>query len=76
VEGPLADGSWELSGSELPNSEIVARNARTGLVFGQLTGADGAYRFRFEGVEGDRVVLGYTQGTDRSPIIEFDLKAR
>lgn len=75
VEGPDARGRVTLSGTVVPGGEVLALNRRTDLVFGQLTGPSGNYRFEIEAEVGDRIELWYVDGQRVSPSIEFVIPA-
>ena len=66
------DRYW-LAGQVEPHAEVIARNRRTALLAGQLTGGDGRYGFEVEGQEGDEMELWYVVGKDASPRVLFVL---
>jgi hypothetical protein len=66
---------YRLMGQVEPHSEVIARNRRTELLAGQLTGGDGRYDFVVDGLEGDSMELWYVVGKDASPRLLFVLPA-
>jgi hypothetical protein len=66
---------FRLTGLVEPHAEVVARNRRTALLAGQLTGGSGRYDFEVVGLEGDSMELWYVVGTEASPRLTFVLEA-
>lgn len=66
---------YRLTGVVEPHGEVVARNRRTALLAGQVTGGTGRYDFEVVGAEGDSMELWYVVGTEASPRTKFVLAA-
>jgi hypothetical protein len=64
-----ADGQYRFVGKVEPGAEVVALNRHSNLMFGQLTGGDGAYDFLVLGDSEDRIQFWYVVGKDQSPSI-------
>src|SRR5262249_5743561 len=69
------DGTYLLTGSAPPNSEVYALNTRTMLINGQATGDTGEYSFTVEAQPRDPIELWYTSGTRESQITSFEIPA-
>ena len=66
-------GSYRLMGQVEPHAEVFARNTRTNLNAGQLTGTSGRYDFEVQGEAFDAMQLWYVIGKDQSPMVFFEL---
>lgn len=74
VAGPDTDGNVELTGNVQPNAEVYVRNYASTDIYGQITGADGAYDITLPAQVGDQLELWYEIGKDQSPSIVFQIR--
>lgn len=68
-----ATDRYRLTGRVEPHAEVIARNRRTELLVGEVTGGDAQYDFVVDGHEGDTMELWYVVGNDASPRTIFVL---
>ena len=69
------DGTYMLTGSVPPNSEVYALNTRTMFIDGQATGESGEYAFTLEAQPRDPIELWYSSGTRESQLTSFEIPA-
>jgi hypothetical protein len=71
VSVPDEGGLVRLQGFAAPRVEVLAWNHQSGLIAGQVTGADSSYDFTIAAKVRDEIELWYVQGSDESQSIRI-----